>query len=61
MHSRAFPQVTPADVTGFPALRGQMDENAIVRQFRAWVRQQLAARRGTSVADWQQHAEPGTS
>ena len=39
-HSRAFPIVTPADLAGFLALRGQMDENAVVQKFRAWVRQQ---------------------
>jgi Uma2 family endonuclease len=41
--SRAFPNLAPADLLQFVALRGQMDENAIVRQFRAWVRQRLAA------------------
>jgi Uma2 family endonuclease len=38
--SRCFPRVTPADLLRFLALRGQADENAVVRQFRAWVRQQ---------------------
>lgn len=37
--SRAFPQVTPADLQNFLSLRHQQEENAIVRQFRAWVRQ----------------------
>jgi Uma2 family endonuclease len=37
--SRAFPFLTSADVQGFLALRGQQEENAIVRQLRAWVRQ----------------------
>jgi Uma2 family endonuclease len=32
--SRAFPFLTSADVQGFLALRGQQDENTIVRQFR---------------------------
>jgi Uma2 family endonuclease len=41
-HSLAFPQVTPANLAGFLALRGQMDENAVVQQFRAWVRQLVA-------------------
>jgi Uma2 family endonuclease len=41
-HSRAFPQLTPADLASFLALRGQTDDNAIVRQFRAWVRQHWA-------------------
>jgi Uma2 family endonuclease len=40
--SRAFPGLNPADLSPFLALRGQMDENAIVRQFRAWVRQHFA-------------------
>jgi Uma2 family endonuclease len=40
--SLAFPLVTPSDLLRFLALRGQMDENAINRQFRTWVRQQLA-------------------
>jgi hypothetical protein len=39
--SRAFPRVTPADLLRFLALRTQLDENAIIRQFRAWVRQQI--------------------
>jgi Uma2 family endonuclease len=39
--SRAFPGLAPADLMRFLALRGQMDENALIRQFRAWVRQQL--------------------
>jgi Uma2 family endonuclease len=34
-HSLSFPLLTPADLIGFLALRGQMDENALVRQFRA--------------------------
>jgi Uma2 family endonuclease len=37
--SRAFPFLASADLQGFLALRGRQDENAIVRQFRAWVRQ----------------------
>jgi Uma2 family endonuclease len=42
-HSLTFPQVAAADVAGFLGLRGQMDENAVVRQFRAWVRQSHSA------------------
>jgi Uma2 family endonuclease len=38
--SRAFPNLLVADVGAFLALLGQMDENGIVRQFRAWIRQQ---------------------
>jgi Uma2 family endonuclease len=40
--SKAFPQLAPADLAAFLAKRGQMDENALVRQFRAWVRQQTS-------------------
>jgi Uma2 family endonuclease len=40
-HSLTFPQLTPADLLAFLNLRGQMDENAIVRQFRTWVRQRF--------------------
>jgi hypothetical protein len=32
-----------ADLAAFLKLRGQMDENAIVRDLRTWVRQRLAA------------------
>jgi Uma2 family endonuclease len=42
-HSRAFPGLRADDVARFFALRGQLDENAIIRQFRAWVRQRIAA------------------
>jgi len=45
--SRAFPQLTPADLTHFLPLRNQMDENAVVRQFRVWVRQQLPSSAAT--------------
>jgi Uma2 family endonuclease len=41
--SAAFPLVTPADLVRFLALRSALDENEVARQFRAWVRQQLAA------------------
>jgi Uma2 family endonuclease len=41
-HSRAFPLLGAGDLTAFLLQRGQMDENALGRQFRAWVRQQLA-------------------
>jgi Uma2 family endonuclease len=39
-HNRALPLVTPADLSGFLAMRSQMDENAVVKKFRAWIRQQ---------------------
>lgn len=38
-HSLSFPKVTPADLLVFIALRGQTDDNGVIRQFRAWVRQ----------------------
>lgn len=41
--SQAFPGLVVADLANFLNLRGQMDDNAIVRQFRAWVRQQFGA------------------
>ena len=39
--SRAFPGLTVADLTRFLVLSGQMDENAIIRQLRVWVRQRF--------------------
>jgi Uma2 family endonuclease len=41
--SQAFPGLTVADLASFLQLAGQMDDNAIVRQFRAWVRQRFPA------------------
>ncbi len=40
--SRAFPGLCVADMGQFIAMRGQLDENAIIRLFRAWVRQHFA-------------------
>jgi Uma2 family endonuclease len=40
--SLAFPWITPEDLLTYLALVGQMDENAIVKKFRAWVRQKIA-------------------
>ncbi len=37
--SRAFAFLSSSDVQGFLLQRGQQDENTIVRQFRAWLRQ----------------------
>ena len=37
--SLAFPMVTPHDLVGFLALRANTEENALVQQFRAWIRQ----------------------
>ena len=41
--SRAIPGLTVADLAQFLSLQGKMDENAIVRQVRAWVRQRFPA------------------
>ena len=42
--SPAFPMpITPADLLPFIAMRDHMDENAVIRQFRAWIRAKLAA------------------
>lgn len=40
--SQVFPGLKPDDLVQFLVLQGQMDENAIVRQFRTWIRQHLA-------------------
>jgi Uma2 family endonuclease len=41
--SLSFPMVSPADLMSFLGLRSpQMDENAIVAQLRAWIRQRIA-------------------
>jgi Uma2 family endonuclease len=37
--SLSLPPLTAADLSRFLALRGQVDENTIIRQFRAWARQ----------------------
>jgi len=39
--SRAFPGLILADVVPFIALRGQVDDNAIVHQIRVWARQRF--------------------
>ena len=42
--SPTFPlPIAPADLMPFLAMRDQMDENAVIRQFRAWIRAKLAA------------------
>jgi len=41
--SLAFPGLRPGDLQAFLAQVGQMDENALVRKFREWVRQRIAA------------------
>ena len=41
-HSLSFSLVTPADLMGFLAMCAGQDQNSVIRQFRAWVRQQLA-------------------
>jgi Uma2 family endonuclease len=40
--SRAFAGLATADLVPFLDMRGQMDENAIVRHFRGWVRQRFS-------------------
>jgi Uma2 family endonuclease len=39
--SATFPFVTPGDVLRFLALRSTLDENAVVRELRAWVRAEV--------------------
>jgi len=41
--SQVFPGLMPTDLVRFLNLRTQMDENAVIRQFRAWVQQRIAA------------------
>jgi Uma2 family endonuclease len=41
-HSRSFPQITPADLAGFLAQIGQVDDTTLGLRFRAWLRQRLA-------------------
>ena len=42
--SATFPlAITPADLMVFVNMLGQLDENAIIRQFRLWIRAKLAA------------------
>jgi len=41
--SACFPGLLAASLQPFLMLRGHIDENALVRQFRDWVRQQIAA------------------
>ena len=44
--SRAFPQIAPADLVGFlQQARQAGDENAVIRQFRNWIRRHPAAAR----------------
>ncbi len=42
--SALFPGLTPTDLPPFLALRDRMDENALIREFRPWVQQQITAR-----------------
>ena len=60
-HSRAFPQLTPTDLMPFLALRGQDEENAIIRQFRAWVRQHVATGGNTRDGSWCRATQKGPS
>jgi Uma2 family endonuclease len=42
--SPTFPlPISPADLLPFIAMREQMDDNAVIRQFRAWIRNKRAA------------------
>src|SRR5262249_24624304 len=41
--SRAIPGLVVSDLAPFLSRQGQMDENAIVRRFRAWGHQHLGA------------------
>src|SRR5262249_24035092 len=48
-HSKALPQVTPADLLGFvKQARQGGDLNPVIGQFRTWIRQRLAAGGGSS-------------
>ena len=49
-HSVSFPLVTPADLMGFLALCAGQDENSVIRQFRAWIQQQMSGGGQTSIA-----------
>jgi Uma2 family endonuclease len=44
-HSRYFPFVTGPDLARFLEQRTAMDENALIRKFRDWVREQVAKRK----------------
>jgi Uma2 family endonuclease len=44
LRSRSFPLVTAGDLMRFLSLVASEDDTSIVRQFRDWVRQQIAAR-----------------
>ena len=42
--SPTFPvPVCPADLLPFLAMRAQMDDNAVIREFRLWIRSKVAA------------------
>ena len=42
--SKTFPlPIAPADLLPFIKMRGQMDDNAVIKQFRAWIRGRIAA------------------
>jgi Uma2 family endonuclease len=41
-HSLAFPMISSADLAGFLAQLGQVDDTTLGLQFRAWLRQRLA-------------------
>jgi Uma2 family endonuclease len=41
--SQSFPGLLPTDLLRFLNMRSQLDENAVIRQFRAWIQQRVAA------------------
>jgi Uma2 family endonuclease len=43
--SKALAGLRPAELSPFIGLRGQMDDNALIREFRAWVQEQRKAGR----------------
>lgn len=49
-YSHHFPWLTGNDLGRFLALRTEMDENSLARQFREWVREQIAKAKGESSA-----------
>ena len=42
-HSLAFPGVTAADLARFLTMPDQMEQNAVIREFRAWIQERIAA------------------
>ena len=40
--SRYFPKLDPADLAAFLGRRNDLEENSLIKEFRAWVRDQIA-------------------